>query len=218
MITANQLKIITVCIVTGSYMFLTLCLKAESNDLSEQAIEKHLRLENKNKKQLEELINKNIDKTKSDNSPVYISIDGVGRDNPFVPYGHKLNKNTGVPADVPYEIIEPPKFDIKAENQIKNMMECKISGILYDPSGRSTAIINIKEHDYMMREGDSIYGIVVEYISKDEVTLKYQNNRYYAAAGESIEAGDVDYDEVERSSPQFGGAGVKLPSISEGNL
>ncbi|MFX0211382.1 MAG: hypothetical protein ACFFDT_35715, partial [Candidatus Hodarchaeota archaeon] len=52
--------------------------------------------------------------------------------------------------------------------------ELKLFGILWDPKGESSVLIN----DQIMREGESISGFVVQSIERDSVVI-YKNGKEY---------------------------------------
>ncbi len=52
--------------------------------------------------------------------------------------------------------------------------ELNLSGILWDPQGRSSCLIN----DQIARIGESIYGFMVKNITKDSVTISKDGKEY----------------------------------------
>lgn len=75
--------------------------------------------------------------------------DDKGRRDPFLPLVDKDGRYL-LEADVVY-----------------SSDELNLSGILWDPQGRSSCLIN----DQIVRIGESIYGFTVENITKDSVTI-----------------------------------------------
>jgi len=205
---SHKLKISCIILVMAAYAVLSLCLKAQSNALS--AKQKQMLQQNKGSSQkLGDTLNKNGINNHSDK--VIINVVNIGRDNPFKPYGLKstdmLNSdNIKLPAGITYgDIPPPPTFDPVSSGELKNMLECKISGILYDPEGKSVAIVNVKGTDYMVRKGDSVYDYYVERIGKNFITLRYMNNRYTLSPGESTGGTETAVEPVRRGTPEFAG-------------
>ncbi len=159
---------------------------------------------------------KNVDVTFSDfednEEKVVISIVNFGRKNPFKPYSParviKSNKDVFAPDDIPL----PPEYKGADEisHQASILLNSKVNGILYDPSGRSVAIVNLNGFEYMLHKGDIVENIEVNAISKNSVTLKYGNNSYTVSVGEVIE-GSIAQNTVQRSQNAFGGYKNYMP-------
>ena len=147
---------------------------------------------------------------------VIVNVVNFGRKNPFKPYKKysMVSGDLGIPSDIP----PPPMFNPEADNQLKNLMEAKVNGILYDPSGKSVAILNIKGSDYMVRQHDSIFGFYVENITKNKITISYGNNTYSVSVGQVIGQDAINNDPVVRNYQNFGGMGSRLPSINTNGL
>ncbi|HSA06227.1 MAG TPA: hypothetical protein P5556_03530 [Candidatus Gastranaerophilales bacterium] len=151
---------------------------------------------------------------------VIISIVNFGRKNPFEPYvkptkivpeSKKIIKMDDIPM--------PPAYEGEASEEITELMNCKVNGILYDPQSTSVAIVNIKESEYMLHEGDIVAGIKVIKINKNSVTLKYGQNSYTVAVGTEVETSEeIKYDQVERSKKVFAGSNYDLPTLPTLNL
>ncbi len=146
---------------------------------------------------------------------VIISIIDFGRKNPFKPYtapkGVTLKKDVDVVSldDVPF----PPPYQGELNDQVKELMASKVNGILYDPSAKSVAIVNIKGSEYMLHKGDVVHGIMIDGISENNITLKYGTNTYTVAVGEVVE-GVIHRDTVERKGKVFAGSDYNLPDIN----
>ena len=213
MIRKKSLKIIPAGIVLATYLALSFCLKAQSTDHSDKTI---IKQGNTIKNSVSNKQTKSSSASKDDEEMVIVNVVNFGRKNPFKPY-KKYNMVTGdlgIPSDIP----SPPLLDPAADNQLKNLAEAKVNGILYDPDGKSFAIINIKGSDYMVSKNDSVYGFCVDKITKDKVTISYGNNIYNVSAGEAIGQNSIQYDPVKRNNQNFGSMGYKLPSINTNGL
>jgi hypothetical protein len=215
MIRKKSFKITLAGIVLVTYLVLSFCLKAQSNDLSgKTAVRQRNTLNN-----LASSINKQKKASSASNNSekmVIVNVVNFGRKNPFKPYKKYsvVNGALGIPSDIP----SPPMFDPNAGNQLKNLMEAKVNGILYDPDGKSVAIINVKGSDYMVRQNDSIYGFYVKSITKNTVSIGYGNNTYNVNVGQVIGQDQIKSDPVIRSNQNFGGVGYRLPSININDL
>ncbi len=195
-------------IVLMTYLVLSFCLQAQStNKLKEKPVAQKNAV-NKSQKQAVSV--------NSGDEMVIVNVVNFGRQNPFKPYKKYsvVTGDLGIPGDIPL----PPAFDEQSENQLKNLMESKVSGILYDPYGKSIAIINVKGTDYMVRERDSLFDFRIKKITKNNVTITCGNNTYVAGVGEIIGQDSINYDPVVRSNQSFGGMGYKLPSINPNGL
>lgn len=128
---------------------------------------------------------------------VIVNVVNFGRDNPFQPYGKRsiVSGNLEGPSDLP----PPPMFDPSVDNSLQKLIEARVNGILYDPYGKSAAIINISGADYMMGKNDSVFGYQVKNITKDKVTLKYGSNTYSVSVGQIVGQDQIKYDPVIRS-------------------
>lgn len=151
---------------------------------------------------------------KDEKEKVVISIVNFGRENPFKPYtpSEKISSRKEIINidDIPF----PPHFEEQTEisQQARELMNSRVNGILYDPYSTSVAIINIKGSEYMLNEGDSVHGIMVDKIERNRVTLKYGTNSYTIAVGEVLE-GNIENDPVNRGQRVFAGSDYDLPEI-----
>jgi|GEM_PF-2837431 len=150
---------------------------------------------------------------------VVISIINFGRKNPFKPYIPSKNvasKKEVINFD---DIPLPPTFEEHTElsEQVRELMSSRVNGILYDPSARSIAIVDIKGNEYMVHVGDVVQGIMVDKIAENSVTLKYGSNTYSVAVGEVIE-GAIQTDPVQRQQRTFAGSDYDLPDLNAEEL
>lgn len=208
----KSFKILLSGIVLVTYLVLSFCMKAQSNETSVKT-NSNRSVSGQNtgySSTAKKAVSKNDDKM------VTVSVVNFGRKNPFKPYKKfsVVTGDLGLPSDIP----PPPEFNPTAGSGLRELMAAKVSGILYDPDGKSVAIINVKGMDYMVRQSDSIYGYYVQKITKNRVTLRYGNNTYSASVGDVIGQGELSQDPVVRGNQSFGGMGYKLPSINTSGL
>ncbi|HBG49994.1 MAG TPA: hypothetical protein DDW90_10990 [Cyanobacteria bacterium UBA9971] len=215
MIRKKSFKIIFAGIVLVTYLVLSFCLKAQSNDLSGKNITKQRKTTTNSAYSLNNQ-KKPSSVSNDDEEMVIVNVVNFGRKNPFKPYKKysMVTGDLGIPSDIP----PPPMFDPAADNQLKSLMESKVNGILYDPSGKSVAIINVKGSDYMVRQNDSIFGFYIGRITKNKVTISYGNNTYNVSVGEVIGQESLNYDPVVRNNQNFGGMNYRLPTINTNGL
>lgn len=220
MIRKKSLKIVFAGIVLVTYLALSFCLKAQSSDLSGKTVGKQRTLANISASAINKQ-KKTSSASKNKDEMVVVNVVNFGRKNPFKPYKKYNivtgNVNTG-DLGIPYDIPPPPTFDPAADNQLKNLMAAKVNGILYDPNGKSVAIINVKGSDYMVRQNDSVFGFYVGKITKNLVTVSYGNNTYNVSVGQVIGQEAINYDPVVRNNQNFGGMNYRLPSINTNGL
>jgi len=214
MIRKKSLKIILAGIVITTYLALSFCLQAQSNNLAGKTSVKQGNtaknsVSSSNKQ-------KNNTSVSNDEEMVIVNVVNFGRKNPFKPYKKYsvVTGDLGIPSDIP----PPPMFDPAAENNLKNLLAAKVNGILYDPNGKSVAIINVKGADYMVRQNDSIYDFYIRNITKSNVTITYRNNAYSVKVGQVIGQDAINYDPVVRNAQNFAGMNYRLPSINTNGL
>lgn len=140
---------------------------------------------------------------------VIISVNNFGRANPFLPFQEE-SVVTGRSVNT---LPPPPMYE--PDPEIEKLLQVKVSGILYDPSG-SSAIINVDNQDYLVHKGDMLFDYYVKDITKDKVAVKYRNNVYKAGIGEVI--GEVKADPVKGINKRFGGSSSKLSYLPEVKL
>jgi len=130
---------------------------------------------------------------------VSMSVENVGRADPFVPSAELVSDiGSG------YEILPPPSA-IVTDETATDVMTTKISGIMYDSISPS-AILNIKDSDYLVRCGDIINGYKILYIAQNYVTVGYGQNIYKVGVGEAIIGdGKLNENTVSNLRTKFGG-------------
>lgn len=146
---------------------------------------------------------------------VSVSVDNVGRANPFMPPGEKPEMSESAKdavASIPqqrlqYDVLPPLETPAKAvDENARRAATTRISGIMYDKNNPS-AILNIDGLDYFVRSGDVLNGYKVLSISKSVVTVQVGSNVYKAGVGQLVEEGRnlVNYNTVANLSTKFGG-------------
>lgn len=138
---------------------------------------------------------------------VSISVENLGRSNPFVPLGESASQTASIPQDrLKYDLPEPLETP-SADPGAQKVVTTKVSGIMYDKNNPS-AILNIDGADYLVRSGDVINGYKVLSISKSVVTVQMGRNIYKAGVGQLVDSGQgsVNYNTVANLSDKFGGA------------
>jgi len=138
---------------------------------------------------------------------VSVSVENLGRANPFLPpgevaYASKLN----VPKEhLEYDVL-PPLESPQPDMAARKVASTKVSGIMYDKSSPS-AILNIEGLDYLVRSGDVINGYKVLSIDKSMVTVQVGSNIYKAGVGQAVgESGNgINYNQVANLHSKFGG-------------
>ncbi|MEE3350431.1 MAG: hypothetical protein VZR09_10385 [Candidatus Gastranaerophilaceae bacterium] len=146
---------------------------------------------------------------------VSVSVDNVGRANPFMPPGEKPEMSESAKnavASIPqqrlqYDVLPPLETPAKAvDENARRAATTRISGIMFDKNNPS-AILNIDGLDYFVRSGDVLNGYKVLSISKSVVTVQVGSNVYKAGVGQLVEEGRnlVNYNTVANLSTKFGG-------------
>lgn len=133
-------------------------------------------------------------------NPVTIPVVSGGRVDPFMPYGQRIAASSA-PS---FDLIAPPLDVPSADPVVDEVVQTKISGIMYDIS-RPSAIINIGGTDQLVHKGDVVNGFSVLDITKNTVTLKYKTNIYQASVGQNVSDG-INLNPVSNLSKSFGGA------------
>lgn len=156
---------------------------------------------------------------KDEEEKVIIRIINFGRKNPFKPYKAEEEISSKKEIlnldDVPF----PPTYQERSEisQQAETLMKAKVNGILYDPDEKSVAIVRVKNGEFMLHEGDMVYGIVVDEIMENSVTLRYESNTYKVSVGEIVE-GSITQDPVKRNQTVFAGSNDndnnELPAVN----
>lgn len=138
---------------------------------------------------------------------VSVSVDNLGRSNPFMPPGEvAYSGQLNVPNErLRYDVL-PPLEAPAPDYGAKKVVSTKVSGIMYDKSSPS-AILNIDGMDYLVRSGDVINGYKVLSIDKSTITVQFGANIYKAGVGQLVAEGqgNVNYNQVANLSNKFGG-------------
>lgn len=130
---------------------------------------------------------------------VIVPVSAGGRVDPFMPYTQR-----DVLAKQPkFELIAPPTVIPEADPVVDELVQTKISGIMYDQA-RPSAIVNFGGEDQLVHKGDVVKGYNIVNITKNSVVIKYKNNIYQATVGQSLDDG-VNLNPVSGLSNQFGG-------------
>lgn len=137
---------------------------------------------------------------------VIIPVVAGGRVDPFVPYMQKVAESSAPK----FDLIAPPSTVPMADPVVDEIVQTKISGIMFD-AARPSAIINIGGTDQLVHKGDVVNGFSVLDITKKTVTLKYGSNIYQASVGESVNEG-INLNPVSNLNRSFGGAYSKTPN------
>ncbi len=146
---------------------------------------------------------------------VAISVENLGRANPFMPPGEKpwVSPSAqmaveGVPQQrLQYDVLPPIETpNLSVDKGAKKAASTRVSGIMYDTANPS-AILNIEGLDYLVRSGDVLNGYKVLSINKSVVTVQVGSNIYKAGVGQLIEDGHnlVNYNTVANLNSKFGG-------------
>lgn len=131
---------------------------------------------------------------------VTIPVAAGGRVDPFVPYAEKVAEDKAPK----FDLIAPPSEVPMEDPAVSEVVQTKISGIMYD-SARPSAIVNIGDTDYLVHKGDMVNGYQILDITKNSVTIKYNANIYQATVGEAV-GNNVQLNPVSNLSSKFGGA------------
>ena len=142
----------------------------------------------------------NQDALKNNNSMVAMSVEDMGRSDPFLPDSEKVVvKHKTVNPN-----LLPPPESIVVDTTAIDAMATKVSGIMYDKINPS-AILNISGSDYLVRSGDIINGYKVLSIGRDMVTVQYGSNIYKAHVGELFTGEGIKFNTISNLESKFGG-------------
>jgi hypothetical protein len=136
----------------------------------------------------------------SGDKTVAVTIDGIGRVNPFVPDAGGFETMGDY---ISSDMIAPPD-NITIDSDASNVINTKVTGILYDQYNPS-AIINLDGSDYLVRSGDYIHNYKVLSIGKTNVTVQLGKNIYKAGVGELFATDGLNYNTVSNLESKFGG-------------
>ena len=79
-----------------------------------------------------------------------------GRRNPFIP------------------LVDKDGRYLLGEEELYSSDELSLSGILWDPQGRSSCLLN----NQIVKVGESVYGFTIKNITKDSVTVSKEGKEY----------------------------------------
>lgn len=140
-------------------------------------------------------------------SMVAMSVEDLGRSDPFMPYG-AVSPAAASAKQVkplpPRDLLPPPEI-VTTDETATEVIATKVSGILYDKFNPS-AILNINNSDYLVRTGDVVNNYKVLSIAKDYVTVQYGANVYKAGVGELFTGEGINFNAVSNLDRKFGGA------------
>ena len=137
---------------------------------------------------------------KNNNSMVAMSVEDMGRSDPFLPESEKIVVK---PKPKNFDLLPPPE-SIVVDSTATDVMVTKVSGIMFD-SINPSAIINISGADYLVRSGDIINGYKVLSIGRDTVTVQFGNNIYKAGVGELFTGDGINFNTISNLETKFGG-------------
>ena len=137
---------------------------------------------------------------KNNNSMVAMSVEDMGRSDPFLPESEKIVVK---PKPKNNDLLPPPE-SIVVDSTATDVMGTKVSGIMFD-SINPSAIINISGADYLVRSGDIINGYKVLSIGRDTVTVQFGNNIYKAGVGELFTGDGINFNTISNLETKFGG-------------
>lgn len=132
---------------------------------------------------------------------VAMSVEDTGRADPFLPYNEKSLSSTKLRGGL--DLLPPPEAII-VDSSAVDVVETKVSGIMYDNYNPS-AILKIKGSDYLVRSGDIINGYKILAIARDNVTVQNGANVFKAGVGGVFPAGSVNFNTVSNLESKFGG-------------
>ncbi len=140
----------------------------------------------------------NQEAVKENNSMVAMSIEDMGRSDPFLPESEKI-----VPKPKNFDLLPPPE-SIVVDSTATDIITTKVSGIMFDNINPS-AILNISGSDYLVRSGDIINGYKILSIGKNSVTVQFGSNVYKAGVGELFTGDGINFNTVSNLETKFGG-------------
>ncbi len=137
---------------------------------------------------------------KNNNSMVAMSVEDMGRSDPFLPESEKVVVK---PKPKNFDLMPPPE-SIVVDSTATDVMATKVSGIMFD-SINPSAILNISGADYLVRSGDIINGYKVLSIGRDTVTVQFGSNVYKAGVGELFTGDGINFNTISNLESKFGG-------------
>ena len=147
------------------------------------------------------------DQSAMNTTMVAMSVEDMGRSDPFLPEGEKVVvKQPAAPRKPAYSsYLMPPPESITVDSAATEVMTTKVSGIMYDKFNPS-AILNISGSDYLVRSGDVINGYKILSIGRETVTVQYGSNVYKASVGEMFTENGVNFNTISNLNSKFGGS------------
>lgn len=140
------------------------------------------------------------DQSDKNNTMISMSVDGMGRSDPFLPENEKVVVK---PKPKFANDLVPPPETISVDRTATEIITTKVSGIMYDKFNPS-AILNINGADYLVRSGDIINGYKILSIGKETVTVQYGANVYKASVGELFTGEGINYNAISNLENKFG--------------
>lgn len=139
-------------------------------------------------------------------SMVAMSVEDMGRSDPFLPTGEARAKakTRSQPKPAYASYLMPPPENISVDLTATAVMTTKVSGIMYDKSNPS-AILNINDSDYLVRTGDIVNGYKILSIGRETVTVQYGSNVYKASVGEMFSENGLNFNTISNLNGKFGG-------------
>ena len=145
------------------------------------------------------------DQAAKNSSMVAMSVEDMGRSDPFLPDGEKVVVKAAPKKPAYSSYLMPPPESISVDSMATDVMTTKVSGIMYDKFNPS-AILNISGSDYLVRSGDVINGYKVLSIGRETVTVQYGSNVYKASVGELFTGEGVNFNTISNLNSKFGGS------------
>ena len=137
---------------------------------------------------------------KDNNSMVSMSVEDMGRSDPFLPESEKIVVK---PKPKTSDLLPPPE-SIVVDSTAIDVIGTKVSRIMYDKVN-PCAILNISGADYLVRSGDIINGYKVLSIGRDNVTVQFGTNIYKAGVGELFTGDGINFNTISNLESKFGG-------------
>ena len=143
------------------------------------------------------------DQAAQNNTMVAMSVEDMGRSDPFLPEGEKVVVKPKPKKPAYSSYLMPPPETITVDSTATEVITTKVSGIMYDKFNPS-AILNISGSDYLVRTGDVINGYKILSIGRETVTVQYGSNVYKASVGELFTGNGINFNTVSNLNSKFG--------------
>lgn len=111
-----------------------------------------------------------------------LDIDVGGRTSLFVPYRERNLKYSSLN----FNDLPLPPASGEMDDSLTSLVSAKVTGILFEQESPS-AIINVKDSDYLVKPGDKVETFEIADIAEDYVAIKTGTNVYRAKVGDIIE-------------------------------